>query len=142
MQASLQTGDAIMLDRHGRLAPIHWDLMNEWIKQALSTDAGEDTEDAVSAVQLAHDTRENEDARGEHAMHIDRGADLVAPTAAIQQPPVNEATADGAADDAVPLDGALINGALLTEVGPGCTRPDHEHDREDITSATVHKGQQ
>lgn len=43
MQASLGTGDAIMLDRHGAIAPIHVDLMAEWIAAALSTDAEEDS---------------------------------------------------------------------------------------------------
>jgi hypothetical protein len=44
MQASLGTGECIMLDRDGRIAPIHWDLMTQWIKDALSTDAEEDSE--------------------------------------------------------------------------------------------------
>ncbi|MGH3686750.1 MAG: ATP-binding protein [Pseudonocardiaceae bacterium] len=44
MQASLGTGDCIMLDRDGRIAPIHWDLMTQWIKNALSTDAEEDSD--------------------------------------------------------------------------------------------------
>jgi hypothetical protein len=47
MQAALGTGDCIMLDRHGRIAPVHWDLMASWIKDALSTDAAEDTPDAL-----------------------------------------------------------------------------------------------
>jgi transposase-like protein len=42
MQASLDTGDCIMLDRTGRIAPVHWDLMTSWIRDALSTDAAED----------------------------------------------------------------------------------------------------
>ncbi len=46
MQASLGTGDCIMLDRNGRIAPVHWDLMTEWIRDALSTDAEEDSEAA------------------------------------------------------------------------------------------------
>jgi hypothetical protein len=51
MQAALGTGDSIMLDRHGRLAPVHWDLMAAWIKEALSTDAADDTdEDAPDGV--------------------------------------------------------------------------------------------
>lgn len=45
MQASLGTGDCIMLDRDGRIAPIHWDLMAVWIQDALSTDAADDTGD-------------------------------------------------------------------------------------------------
>ena len=44
MQASLGTGECIMLDRHNRIAPLQWDLMTQWIKEALSTDAGEDSE--------------------------------------------------------------------------------------------------
>ncbi|MGH3866498.1 MAG: ATP-binding protein [Pseudonocardiaceae bacterium] len=44
MQASLGTGDCIMLDRDGRIAPLHWDLMTKWIKDALSTDAEEDSD--------------------------------------------------------------------------------------------------
>jgi hypothetical protein len=51
MQASLGTGDCIMLDRHGRLAPIHWDLMTAWIHQVLSTDPDEDTEDTEGTAQ-------------------------------------------------------------------------------------------
>lgn len=46
MQASLGTGDAIMADRTGRIAPIHVDLMTAWIRDALSTDAADDTADA------------------------------------------------------------------------------------------------
>jgi hypothetical protein len=45
MQAGLGTGDAIMADRTGRIAPIHWDLMTAWIRDALSTDAADDTAD-------------------------------------------------------------------------------------------------
>jgi hypothetical protein len=45
MQAGLGTGDCIMLDRNGRIAPVHWDLMAVWIQAALSTDAEDDTAD-------------------------------------------------------------------------------------------------
>lgn len=53
MQTSLGTGDCIMLDRDGRVAPIHWDLMTEWIRDALSTDAEEDSEPAGSVNEPA-----------------------------------------------------------------------------------------
>ncbi|OLF07074.1 ATP-binding protein [Actinophytocola xanthii] len=55
MQASLDTGDCVMLDRDGRMAPVHWDLMNTWIRDALSTDAAEDTADSVGDDQRARD---------------------------------------------------------------------------------------
>lgn len=45
MQSALRTGQCVMRDRHGRLAPIEFDRLASWIADALSTDAGEDTPD-------------------------------------------------------------------------------------------------
>ncbi|WP_436501811.1 ATP-binding protein [Actinokineospora sp. HUAS TT18] len=42
MQSQLRTGQCVMRDRHGRLAPIEFDRLTQWIADALSTDAGED----------------------------------------------------------------------------------------------------
>ncbi|TDQ00600.1 ATP-binding protein [Labedaea rhizosphaerae] len=48
MQRSLSTGQCIMRDRNGRLAPVQFDRLTQWIANALSTDAAEDTADATS----------------------------------------------------------------------------------------------
>jgi hypothetical protein len=78
MQASLGTGDCIMLDRDGRIAPVHWDLMAVWIQDALSTDAADDTAD-----DTADDAAGGEADDGTEAAFTDAApADVVASDAA------------------------------------------------------------
>ncbi|MFC4859189.1 ATP-binding protein [Actinophytocola glycyrrhizae] len=95
MQASLSTGDCIMLDRSGRIAPIHWDLMTAWIRDALSTDATEDTDTA----------KDTEDA--EH------GQD------AVRSDPSDSAAEDGGPDGVAPGTGELFEQAAAVDVGGG-----------------------
>lgn len=45
--AHLDVGQAIMRDRHNRLAPVQFDLLSEWLRDTLATDAAEDTNSEV-----------------------------------------------------------------------------------------------
>ena len=46
-QSMLSTGQCVMRDRYGRLSLVEIDRLTGWIAQALSTDAGEDSEQAA-----------------------------------------------------------------------------------------------
>lgn len=112
MQASLGTGDCIMLDRNGRIAPVHWDLMAVWIQDALSTDAADDVNDDVN-----EDTDEHTDNAG-----------TTSQSAEDPEPPPS--TADAGGGDTFDMDSDASEGpaeATTTAYPASGTPAQHDH---------------
>ena len=98
MQASLSTGDCIMLDRSGRVAPIHWDLMTAWLRDTLSTDATEDTEESQDGADTA-DAIVTQPARADNDGDPTADDRLADPASASDDPVERAAAADMSAGD-------------------------------------------